>query len=790
VTYGISIFPEDSESALEFDKIREWLDNACLSDLGRQALQANGFSTHTDELNFILRQVLEMKDAIENNQKFPAQNYHDISAELKSLAIINNVIEGKQFRKIMTMALTVEAIDDFFKKHPDEYATLKKNIALISIDKSIPKFIDKLIDEEGNVRSDASPDLVKIRKDIAGKSRAIQVVFSRILSALKSENKLAETEESIRNGRRVLSIQAENKRSVNGIIHDESDSGKTSYIEPQETVLLNNELFELEREEKREIYRILKQLSANIAETIPTLKAYQELLASYDLIRSKALLASAMEANMPTLNDKSQIQYKEAFHPLLFLKNKELKKTTVPFNVELDAQHHILLISGPNAGGKSVCLKAIGLMQLMVQFGLLIPCDENSKVTLFKKLFADLGDKQSIEDELSTYSSHLFLMKYYLKYADAKTLYLIDEFGTGTDPRLGAAMAEAIMLNLAKTKAFGVLTTHYSNLKKVAEQDQRFVNAAMVFNEVNLSPSYQLQTGKPGSSYTFAIAEKSGLPHEIIEEAKSYVDYSDLKFEELIAKVEKERKQLERENSNIKKENTKLKESTRKFEKLNAQIQERQQELREQLIAIERGKNEAIEARVNEILNDINKAKSKEVAAQKAKEFVSHKKEILAKKEGVLEKTQKTANRDFKVGDIVLIGESESEGEIIEMRGNQAIVAVRGLKTSISLKKLQKIIKQDKKQHSTKPKRANVEVETIFDIRGLMQEEARPIIEQYFDQALYNNIDEIKIIHGKGSGALRRQLQQLIKEYRSNIESWQYEEEKKGGNGATIIRFR
>jgi DNA mismatch repair protein MutS2 len=787
---SISLYPKETIESLEFDKIIDILHENCLSPLGQNALKEQQFSNNIESLNFKLYQVAEMKSALENGLRFPAQNYHDVSDELKALGIINNVIDGKQFRKIMNCALTIEEIDNFFKKRKDEFPKLRTNIELIDIDKSIVLSIDKIIDESGNIKSDASPALVKIRKSINGKSRAIHIVFSRILVNLKGENKLAETKESIRNGRRVLALQAESKRSINGIIHDESDSGRTTFIEPQETVLLNNELFELEREEKREIHRILLTLSSTIAARIPTIKFYQEVLGSYDSIRSKALLALKLNAFMPNLVSNGQISYFKAYHPLLFLKNTKEKKDIIPFDLSLNKETAILLISGPNAGGKSVTLKTIGLFQLMIQFGLLIPCESQSKVTLFSKIFSDLGDKQSIEDELSTYSSHLLLMKHFLEEADKQTLFLIDEFGTGTDPRLGAAMAEALMLNLVKTGAYGVITTHYSNLKKAAETDNRFLNAAMVFNEGSLSPTYQLQTGKPGSSYTFAIAEKSGLNKVLIEEAKSLVDYSDLKFEELITKVENERKLLETENINIKKENQKLKDVTKKFEVLNAQIQERQSELRQQLVLVEKQKNDAIEARVNNILNDINKAKSKEVAAQKAKEFANLRNEALSKKGNAIPIIQKLSSDQLMVGDKVLIGDSENEGEIIEIRGKNAVVAVSGLRTTIGLKKLQKIaILRDEKKNNQR-RIVYQEVEKTFDIRGLMQEEARPIIEQYFDQALYNNVESIKIIHGKGSGALRKQLQQLIKEYKSSISDWKYEEEKQGGNGATIISFK
>ncbi|MEZ4978722.1 MAG: Smr/MutS family protein [Chitinophagales bacterium] len=788
-----NLYPKDISTSLEFDKIMQLLEEACLSELGREALQAHQFSANIDILEFRLKQVAEMKSCLENKKNFPAQNYYNLKEELKQLSIINNVIDGKQFRKIFLCCQTIEDIDLFFKKNKEEYFNLRKNMEIIRIDKNIPKLIDKWIDESGNIRSEASPELMKIRKNISAKSNAIHIVFGRILSTLKSENKLSETQESIRNGRRVLALQAESKRSIQGIIHDESDSGKTTYIEPQETVLLNNELFELERNERREIHKILLQLSSQLRESIPTLEAYQELLAIYDLLRAKGSLALSMNANMPILSSERQINYKSCYHPLLYLKNKKLKKAVVPFDVKLSQQQRILIISGPNAGGKSVSLKTIALLQMMVQFGLLLPCDENSKLCLFKNILGDVGDKQSIEDELSTYSSRLQIMKYFLDHAKEDSLFLIDEFGTGTDPRLGAAMAESLMLALADTKAFGVITTHYGNLKKVAEQDQRFLNGAMVFSEENLSPTYQLQIGKPGSSFTFAIAQKSGLSASIIDKAKSLVDYSDLKFEELIQKLETERKQLEQENRKIRGENARLKATTAKFEQLNAAIEKQQIKLRQELLQLEKAKSEAIESRVNNILNEINNSKSKEVAAKKALELNQLKNDWIQRKAAQIPSSNgsNSSSKNIELGDKVVIGESGTEGEVMEIRGKEAIIAIGGIRTNIALKKLQKIAYQEKKERKDFKKYAgNAEVENVFDIRGLLQEEARPIIEQYFDQALLNNVDSIKIIHGKGMGVLRKHLQQLIKEYRSSISEWRYEEEKKGGNGATIISFK
>lgn len=792
MSLSFSYFPKDTFETLEFDKIIQKINNYCLSPLGIIELEKNQFLLNIEELNFKLRQVFEMKSILQNGQKFPQQNYFDLSEEIKALQITNNIIEGKQFRKILSCVETVGDIEKFFLKHKEEHFTLRSIISLVKTDNSIISEIDKIIDEDGDIRSNASKELQQIRQNIISKSKSIQKVFGSILSKLKEKNQLAETEESIRNGRRVLSIQAENKRTINGIIHDESDSGKISYIEPQETVLLNNELFELERAETREIYKILKNLSNTIAQKTPTLKIYQKILGNYDFIRAKAIFAIHLNAQMPLLNNKGIINLKEAYHPLLFLKNKANGKETVPFSVFLNNEKHILLISGPNAGGKSVTLKTIALVQLMLQFGLLVPCNELSNICLFDSILADLGDKQSIENELSTYSSRLQQMKYFLSNANTKTLYFIDEFGTGTDPKFGAAMAEAIMLNLASTKAYGVITTHYSNLKKVAEQDARFLNAAMVFNESNLSPTFMLKTGKPGSSFTFAIAEKTGLSKNLIKQAKSLVDNSDLKFEELINKVEKERKKLENENNNIKNENKKLRNVVSKFEQLNTELIEKQNLLRVQIQNVEKEKTKAIEQKINEVLNEINKAKSKEIAAQKAKELVEEKSKILNKKQQKLPTFNKVESSNFMVGDKVILGENENEGEIIEIRGNKAIVDFNGLKTTISLIELQKIISEENHiKHSNYTNYSlRKDVETEFDIRGLLQHDAMLQIENYFDQALLNNIKKLKIIHGKGSGILRKQLQNTIKEYRNNISEWHFEDEKKGGNGATIITFK
>lgn len=781
-------YPSDTHTKLEFDKVLELLSEACLSELGQAVIAQNSFSTNHAYLNEQLDQVVDVQSMLLNGIQFPTQNYYSLEEEIAQLQIANNVLDGKQFRRIAALAETIESIFTFFKKHPDEYASLKRVMEECTFEKKIVPLINKVIDEKGIVHANASPELMRIRRQLNSKNNAIQKVFGKLVQQYKLKGILADASESVRNNRRVLSVQAESKRTITGIVHDESDSGKTSYIEPQETVLLNNELFELERAEQREVYKILQGLTAEIAIYGPYLEQYTKVLGQLDAIRAKAKLALKMDAKKPILVKHQTIELREAFHPLLLLLNNKTSKPTVPLSVTLTEEQHVLLISGPNAGGKSVSLKTIGLQIAMLQFGLLIPCDENSKIGLFKEIYTDLGDNQSIENELSTYSSRLSRMKYFIENAGPKTLYLIDEFGTGTDPRFGAAMAEAILLRMLKRKAFGIVTTHYSNLKKIGEITTSILNGAMLFNESSFAPTYRLKTGKPGSSYTFAIAAKIGMANDLIEEAKGFVDYSDLKFDELIAKVEAERKQLERENSNIKKENKQLKGLQQKFEILNKQLEKQMAQHKLQLLQLEQDKHQLAKAEVNAVLNKINKAKSKEKAAIATKKQLSIKEKVIKERVTAQELSAEEI-ADLNIGDTVTY--QGNEGEVIAIQGKYANIDLNGMRSKVPLKRLEKITK--KKEEKYIPKhiiKKDVLVENVFDIRGLSHDDAYLQIEQYMDQALLNNLHEIKIIHGKGMGILRKLVQRIIREYKTNILEWQYEEAKKGGDGATIIRFK
>jgi DNA mismatch repair protein MutS2 len=788
----MKLYPSDSSEKLEFDKIKAILLANCLSDLGENEINNQSFQDDIYVLQKQLRQVFEMKTALENGVHFPSQNYFNLALELKYLGIENYVLEGKQFRKILNFLETIAAIFEFFKKYPEEYKTLAELLSPIYYEKSILAAIDAVIDEEGGVRSNASAELVSIRRKLSIKNNELNKVFNQLISQFKTKNILADTEESIRNNRRVLAVQATYKRSIPGIILDESESGKTTYIEPQETILLNNAVFELESEERREIYKILQQLTAKIAVNKTILQEYSFVLAKFDSIRAKALLALSLKANMPILVKEEMVQLKNAFHPILFLHNKANGKKTFPLDITLSKQKHILLISGPNAGGKSIALKTIGLYQLMIQFGLLVPCDENSKIRLFKQVFTDLGDNQSIENELSTYSSRLSKMKYFMENAHHNTLYLIDEFGTGTDPRFGAAMSEAILEKLVLTKAFGVITTHYSNVKKIGELHPNIENAAMLFDEENFAPKYEMQLGKPGSSYTFAIAEKIGLKAELISKAKSLVNYSDLKFDELLAQVENERKNFEKKNDNIKKEHQKLKLLMQKFDRLNADVEKQKNVLLQKQMALDQEKTLQAEKQANQFLNAINKAKSKENVAKEMQQIAQTRKQFLAQKSEVLDKKEKVENTALvQKDDTVYIINTEQKGIVLEIRKNKALVDINGLVTFIAIDQLEKVaIVKHKNTFNHQQATKHREVEHTFDVRGLLVESARMQIEGYIDQSLLHSVQTIKIIHGKGSGALRNVVKAIVREYKTNILEWKYEEDKRGGDGATIITFK
>ncbi|MEY3178587.1 MAG: hypothetical protein RJB42_828, partial [Bacteroidota bacterium] len=520
----MKLYPESAYIQLEFDKVRALLVELTRTSYGKQKAETLRIHTKKQFIDQELRQSYQYLQLLVSGQTFQHDQIFNLSKELKLLSIPGAVLTGEVFILFRNLAENIRGI---FRWFDDErmynFNSLFDVIKVTRFEKSITEEINRVIGDDARVVDTASDDLARIRMALYRKRNEQRRSFEKILNKMQKAGYTADIEESFLNGRRVLAVYAEHKRIVKGILHGESDTRRTSFIEPEETIEINNEIFSLENDERDEEYRILKELTARLSVQSPLLKQYMEVLGEFDFIRAKAKLALQMDAHLPQVVDSSGIKLVKAYHPLLLLYNKKLNKPVIPLDLVLDERNRILLISGPNAGGKTVCLKTTGLLQMMVQSGLLVPAHPESSFGIYKQLMIHIGDTQSIEFELSTYSSHLKNMKHFMEDANGRTLFFIDELGSGSDPNLGGAFAEVFLEQLIKRHAFGIVTTHYLNLKVMASKTPGIINGAMAFDEKSLLPMYKLNVGKPGSSYTFAIAERIGLSKDLIDRAKQLV---------------------------------------------------------------------------------------------------------------------------------------------------------------------------------------------------------------------------------------------------------------------------
>ncbi len=559
-------FPESALDQLEFDKVKELLKNLCNCEYSVQ--KATDLRLHT-RLPYIiteLTQTTELKTLLQNGGYFPLQQVVSASKEIKLLAIPGARLAEDQWVTIRRLAISLEDIFRWFDtERRQAYPTLTYIVAESYYEKSIKESINLVLDERGIVLDTASDDLAQIRQQLYKKRNELRRIFDKIVSKLAKAGYVTDIEESFLNSRRVVAIFAENKRQIKGILHGESDTRRTAFIEPEETIELNNDIFSLQNEERREINKILLALTASLSIYAPLLENYQTMCGELDFVRAKARLSIEMNAFQPAMVDKSSFNLQTAFHPLLYLYNQKAGKKTIPTNIALNDEQRILVISGPNAGGKTVSMKTVGLLQLMVQSGLLVPVDPASTMGIFKQILIHIGDTQSLEFELSTYSSHLLNMKHFLENANGRTLFFIDELGGGSDPNLGGAFAEVILEELAKKHSIGIVTTHYLNLKVMANKVTGLVNGSMLFDEDNLSPLYQMQMGKPGSSYTFSIAQKIGLPQQIIDRAKTLISKDQFQLDDLLNSAEQNAQRLEADKQT-------MKQLLQEQERLNAEI--------------------------------------------------------------------------------------------------------------------------------------------------------------------------------------------------------------------------
>ena len=561
-------------------------------------------------------------------------------------------------------------------------------------EKNIKDSIDAVLDEQGIVKDNASDDLQKIRLSLYKRRNELRRMFEKVIQKLAKAGYTADIDESFSNGRRVVAVFSEHKRQVKGILHGESDSRKTAFIEPEDTIELNNEVFALEHEEAKEVQRILRALTATMSMYAPLLNAYLQITGEFDFIKAKAKLGIDMNANLPELLDKAHIELIDAYHPLLYLYNKSAGKNTMPVNIKLDAQQRILIISGPNAGGKTVTMKTIGLNQMMMQSGLLVPVSPDSQMGIFKQLFIHIGDTQNLEFELSTYSSHLMHMKHFIEVANGKTLFFIDELGSGSDPNLGGAFAEVILEELSRKHALGVVTTHYLNLKVMANHTQGIINGAMQFDEVHLLPMYKLIIGKPGSSYTFAIAERIGLPKSLINRARKLVDEDHFKLDKLLNRTEQDLQHLDKEKLQLHKmlrENEKLKKEMEQVldkEKHRQQVEllKQQNQITEDRIVYLKD----MERKLKQIVLDYKKAENKNEVVKNLQQLL-----FKGKEQVVVNKLAKKVDKQYKettgaivVGSLVKLKKNYQVGTVLEIRGKRAIVQIGQLPINVDLSDL------------------------------------------------------------------------------------------------------
>lgn len=706
---------------LEFNTILETIASRCNTDIGHSKALAIAPIKDKNELLINLEQTSEYLSSFSNNNALPNHGFENILFELQFLAIDDSFLEVSSFKKISNLTDTAITLIQFLKKFESYYPKLYQRTATIECVKLITQRIDEVVDKFGIIKDNASPDLIDIRRNINVVRGKINQSFGMALSQYHSLGYLDDIKETVVENRRVLAVLAMYRRKVKGSILGTSKTGSIAYIEPESAQRYSRELNNLEFEEREEIMRILKRLTNDIRPFLDTLAAYQELLSDVDVIAAKAKYARSINGLLPTITDKKRMFFREAYHPILYLNNKEKKEITYPQTIELHHESRIIVISGPNAGGKTISLKTVGLLQLMLQSGMLIPVHERSETFLFDRILTDIGDNQSIENHLSTYSYRLKNMNYFLKKCNSKTLFLIDEFGTGSDPELGGALAETFLEEFYDREAFGIITTHYSNLKILANELPFASNANMLFDEKSLEPMYKLLLGQAGSSFTFEVAQKNGIPFGLINRAKKKIEGGKVRFDKTIANLQKERSKLEKTSLHLKEEESKAREESKKMETINAKIQdklERYQELydaNQRLIYIGQKIDDISESYFNnkdkktligeflkmiEIENSKRKKisakekKAKEVIQKKVVEEVNVKVEAIrtVKKEKKIKAKIEEENKPkviLKVGDRVRMIDGKAIGTIDAIEKNKATVNYGVFTSKVSLDQLQ-----------------------------------------------------------------------------------------------------
>ncbi|HEX8577544.1 MAG TPA: DNA mismatch repair protein MutS [Flavobacterium sp.] len=705
---------------LQFPTVLETISAICNTDLGKQkALEIKPFHDKENLLHALL-QTSEYLSSFDNNNAIPNHGFDTITHEIKFLAIEDSFLESGSFRKIAAISETVNTLLLYFKKFDDYYPNLNIRASQITLTRELITAIDAIVDKYGEIKDNASPELSNIRRNMNTVRGKVNQSFGMALSHYNSLNYLDEIRESFVQNRRVLAVLSMYRRKVKGAILGSSKTGSIAYIEPEATLAYSRELSNLEYEEKEELQRILKQLTNTIRPFQPLLIQYQEFLSDIDIVGAKAKYARKINAILPTITNDRRLYFRDAYHPILYLNNKQNNEVTHPQTIELHQENRIIVISGPNAGGKTISLKTVGLLQLMLQSGMLIPVHERSETFLFDRILTDIGDNQSIENHLSTYSYRLKNMNYFLKKCNNKTLFLIDEFGTGSDPELGGALAEIFLEEFYHREAFGIITTHYSNLKILANELPFATNANMMFDEKSLEPMYKLALGQAGSSFTFEVAQKNGIPFGLINRAKKKIDSGKVRFDKTIATLQKERSRMEKTSQTLKEEETRAREEGKKMENINVKIKQKLESYQElydsnqriiymgqkiEDIAEKYFNNKNKKELIGEFLKiiEIENSKRKKASDKEMKAKEALQKEIIKEVEVKVEEIRKEKKEKklkaatvpekpkpiLKVGDRVRMHDGKAVGSIDTIEKNKAVVNYGVFTSKVSLEALE-----------------------------------------------------------------------------------------------------
>lgn len=830
------LYPSNIEDKLKFIRIRQSLRNRCLSPVGCENVDAMAYQTDFDTIKTLLGEVQEMCEIRQGDAEFPASEFPDLRESIKRIRIDGLYLEEAELGELCKALKQVRSMVNFFQSAEENaYLLLKQRTADVPVYPVLIERIDSILDKFGHIKDNASPELARIRREILSKQSAVSKRLVAIMKQAQSDGIVdSDASISMRDGRAVIPVPSGNKRRLNGIVLDESSTGRTSYVEPAEVVAMNNEIRELQYEERREVIRILTDMSSTIRPYIQDIIFSLEYLGYIDFVRAKAIYAYETESALPLIENRQGMYWASARHPLLYLQLKEQSRPIVPLDIELEApQQRILIISGPNAGGKSVCLQTVGIIQYMMQCGMLVPMNASSKMGIFNDIFIDMGDEQSIENDLSTYSSHLTNMKHFVRYASDKSIILIDEFGTGTEPMLGGAIAESVLAELNRKNAFGVITTHYTNLKHFAAQTEGLHNGAMLFDTHAIQPLFRLQMGQPGGSFAFEIARKIGLPESILNEAKEKMGQEHLDFDKHLREIVRDKHYWENKRQSIKDQEKRLSEVLERYNKELDRIKQERKEIlgkakqkAEEIMSEANSKIEntireikeaqAEKERTRELREDVNAFRQKVADVDKVDSDDAIERKMQKIKDRQERKEKNRQNREHEnaskpqveikrveetpiaVGDIVIFdGDKNRKGEVLSIQGSNAQIAIGNLKTTVKLDRLSKSGGQSRQQKAVnitysnvsdavRSKKLNFKAE--IDVRGMRADEALEKVSSFVDEAIICEQSRLSILHGKGNGILRQMIRQWLNAQPFVVLAHD-EHVQFGGAGITIVEL-